>query len=89
MTPEDYSETSVPDKAASHPKTPYSSAYQICPISKSGFPSGTITTSMERRAVVFLEARIHVFLTFGTGVLYLIQINHHPDATVFQAKVRR
>jgi hypothetical protein len=23
-------------------------------------------------------------LTFGNGVLYLIQINHHPDATVFQ-----
>jgi hypothetical protein len=23
-------------------------------------------------------------MTFGTGVLYLIQINHQPDATVFQ-----
>jgi hypothetical protein len=21
---------------------------------------------------------------FGTGVLHLIQINHHPDATIFQ-----
>jgi hypothetical protein len=24
------------------------------------------------------------FSTFGTGVLYLIQINHQPDATIFQ-----
>ena len=24
------------------------------------------------------------YLTFGTGVLHLIQINHQPDATVFQ-----
>jgi hypothetical protein len=23
-------------------------------------------------------------LTFGTGVLHLIQINHQPDATIFQ-----
>jgi len=23
------------------------------------------------------------YLTFGTGVLYLIQINHQPDATIF------
>jgi hypothetical protein len=23
-------------------------------------------------------------LTFGTGVLYLIQINHQPDAAIFQ-----
>jgi len=26
----------------------------------------------------------HCDLTFGTGVLHLIQINHQPDATVFQ-----
>ena len=24
------------------------------------------------------------FVTFGTGVLHLIQINHQPDATIFQ-----
>jgi hypothetical protein len=27
---------------------------------------------------------INVALTFGTGVLHLIQKNHQPDATVFQ-----
>jgi hypothetical protein len=26
----------------------------------------------------------HTLLTFGTAVLYLIQINHQPDATIFQ-----
>jgi len=30
----------------------------------------------------FIAVRI-VSLTFGTGVLHLIQINHQPDATVF------
>jgi hypothetical protein len=25
-----------------------------------------------------------VILTFGTGVLHLIRINHQPDATIFQ-----
>jgi hypothetical protein len=33
------------------------------------------------------ESKKHVHestLTFGTRVLYLIQINHQPDATVFQ-----
>ena len=62
MTPADYSETSVPDTTASHLRRPYSSAYQTRQISVGSVPSGTITTCIERRAVVFLETRMHVFL---------------------------
>jgi hypothetical protein len=31
------------------------------------------------RKIIFVNG-----LTFGTGVLHLIQINHQPDATIFQ-----
>jgi hypothetical protein len=30
------------------------------------------------------EGNLKAHLTFGTGVLHLIQINHQPDAKIFQ-----
>jgi hypothetical protein len=30
------------------------------------------------------SARNQLLLTFGTGILHLIQINHQPDATIYQ-----
>jgi hypothetical protein len=34
--------------------------------------------------VLRLQAIMWFLLTFGTGVLHLIQINYQPDATIFQ-----
>ena len=33
---------------------------------------------------MLIRARRFSILTFGTGVLHLIQINHQPDETIFQ-----
>ena len=40
----------------------------------------SILVAALQRLILFL----YYGLTFGTGVLHLIQINHQPDATVFQ-----
>jgi hypothetical protein len=32
----------------------------------------------------YYSPALQITLTFGTGVLHLIQINHQPDATIFQ-----
>jgi hypothetical protein len=48
---------------------------------------GVIQRKQEKLEVRFPRAEASYnekSLTFGTGVLYLIQINHQPDATVFQ-----
>jgi hypothetical protein len=34
--------------------------------------------------IILLLFSLLVYLNFGTGIIYLIQINHQPDATVFQ-----
>jgi hypothetical protein len=36
------------------------------------------------RPISCLSSGGQIVLTFGTGVLHLIQINHQPDATVFK-----
>ena len=39
---------------------------------------------MLKKTATDLKQLRQISLTFGTGVLHLIQINHQPDATVFQ-----
>jgi len=42
------------------------------------------TRSFSSDGIKLLNTDVNTSLTFGTGVLHLIQINHQPDETVFQ-----